>query len=802
MRIAVVAPSPVPFIFGGAERFWLDLVRALNRLTPHEVELLKIPGQEIDFWTLLESYERFFRLDLSHYDTVISSKYPAWMVQHDHHILYLQHKLRGLYDTYPTDLPTRWPADPELAPLGRLVAEPRPQPHHADELFTTFKSLRQRPEARDWLSFPGPATRAVIHFLDRMAMRPGAIYRYGAISRTVADRRDYFPDGVEVGIRHHPSGLAVTPSPLPEDQQAILFTASRLAESKRLSTIIRAFSRLPGHPRLEIAGSGPDEQRLRELAAGDQRIHFLGRLSDKQLASAYARSRAVVFIPQQEDLGLITLEAMATGRAVITFSDSGGSTELIEHGKTGLITDPEENALTEAMRTLVDDPKLAARLGRAGRKTAARVNWDSVIDLLDLNKEQLPARPHRKTLTEKKPVLVLAPFPLRPPRAGGANRIFHLYRALSHHHPVHIITLGPQNGGGNWHFPPNLRVQEIPATNEFRKHADEWSRRLCLSADDIAMLDGMHLLPGYRSAVAAAVTNAAAVVVSHPYSIPALNEQMETPLIYDAHNVEQDLKVMMWRSSKAPAEHLAAASALLRKAEAEAVLRAAAVLAVSNEEQQRLQQLYGEPGTWIQAPNGVALDQRPFIPSEKRRQLRTRLGLAADAPLALFVGSLHQPNIEALPILLETARRLPEVGLLMVGSICEHPQLASPPPNVGNMGKLTDGALALLLGTVDLGLNPVTIGAGTNLKVLDYAAAGAVIVSTPFGARGLPLRHHEQAWLAESGEFTSAIASLTMDDALRSELAHAARRIAEQFSWEQIAEDVYQGLRELIHAPK
>ncbi|MDQ7005670.1 MAG: glycosyltransferase family 4 protein, partial [Acidobacteriota bacterium] len=343
----------MPFTFGVAERFWLDLARALNEHTPHEVELLKVPSPEGNFWEVLASYRRFFELDLSIFDAVISSKYPAWMVRHPNHILYMQHKLRGLYDTYPAHLPTAWPDCRELAELGRLVAEPNPTPAEAEALFALLETWRERGGERNWFAFPGPVTRAVVHFLDRVALRPEAIRRYGAISRTVAERADYFPPGVEVHVAHHPSGLAVSPRPM--SAGPVLFTASRLDGPKRIGLIIRAFRRVTGPVRLEIAGSGPEEQALLALAAGDERIRFLGRISDAELVQAYARARAVVFTPFQEDLGLITLEAMNAARPVITCSDSGGPLEFVEDGVTGRVVAPEPAAVAAAIESLWAD---------------------------------------------------------------------------------------------------------------------------------------------------------------------------------------------------------------------------------------------------------------------------------------------------------------------------------------------------------------------------------------------------------------------------------------------------------------
>ena len=112
MRIAIVAPSPVPFVMGGAERLWLGLQQHLNAVAGHDCELIKVPVREGNLLELVRAYRSFAELDLSHYDRVISTKYPAWAVSHPRHTVYMQHTLRGLYDTYHfSGQPENMPAD-------------------------------------------------------------------------------------------------------------------------------------------------------------------------------------------------------------------------------------------------------------------------------------------------------------------------------------------------------------------------------------------------------------------------------------------------------------------------------------------------------------------------------------------------------------------------------------------------------------------------------------------------------------------------------------------------------------------
>jgi len=104
----------------------------------------------------------------------------------------------------------------------------------------------------------------------------------------------------------------------------------RLLAYKRHDIAIEAFTRL-GWP-LKIIGRGPELKRLKKMAGPN--IEFLERVPDDELARYYAECRAFIF-PQEEDFGIVAIEAFASGRPVIAFR-GGDIPEHMEDGKTGL----------------------------------------------------------------------------------------------------------------------------------------------------------------------------------------------------------------------------------------------------------------------------------------------------------------------------------------------------------------------------------------------------------------------------------------------------------------------------------
>ena len=117
---------------------------------------------------------------------------------------------------------------------------------------------------------------------------------------------------------------------------------------------------------LLVVGTGEEEPALRRRAARcPATVHFLGYRADVERWTAAAD---VIAMPsRQESLGRGTLEAMAAGRALVA-TRVGGLEEAVEHEVTGLLVPPEDPAaLGAALRAVLGDRALAARMGEAAR---------------------------------------------------------------------------------------------------------------------------------------------------------------------------------------------------------------------------------------------------------------------------------------------------------------------------------------------------------------------------------------------------------------------------------------------------
>lgn len=172
---------------------------------------------------------------------------------------------------------------------------------------------------------------------------------------------------------------STAPEPGPGKERDVFLAVSRLEPLKHVDEIVRAYHRLaqrePGMAApLVIAGTGSQEPFLRGLARElglGPRVVFAGRVSDAELAGWYRRSLAVVTVPEDEAFGLVPLEAMRHGAAVIAARE-GGMAETVEDGVTGLLVEPRDlGRLAEAMHMLLRDRKRAEQMGERGRGRAA-----------------------------------------------------------------------------------------------------------------------------------------------------------------------------------------------------------------------------------------------------------------------------------------------------------------------------------------------------------------------------------------------------------------------------------------------
>ncbi|HEY9679228.1 MAG TPA: glycosyltransferase [Drouetiella sp.] len=157
------------------------------------------------------------------------------------------------------------------------------------------------------------------------------------------------------------------------DEPTVLYVG-RLVYYKGVDVLIRAMKNVNGQ--LLLVGEGPLRSELEALASElniSERVKFLGRISDQELANAYKKSSLFV-LPSTlstECFGLVQVEAMLSGRPVINTNLPTGVPWVSLHNETGMTVPPNDvEALSTAINSLLSDSKLRIKLGQQARQRA------------------------------------------------------------------------------------------------------------------------------------------------------------------------------------------------------------------------------------------------------------------------------------------------------------------------------------------------------------------------------------------------------------------------------------------------
>lgn len=211
------------------------------------------------------------------------------------------------------------------------------------------------------------------HAPARVTFTPGAAVRYDLARRGLThaaawgrgvDPQFFHPGRRDLSWRRWLAG---------SDDTVIVLHVGRLAHEKNLGVLIDAWRQaraaLGQRATFAIAGEGPEARRLQSQLPFVRELGFLPR---EDLATLYASADIGFFPSHTETCGLVALEAMASGLAVIA-ADAGGFRESITHGTTGLLVAPHDApGGAAAIGALVGDPHARVALAAAARDHVLR----------------------------------------------------------------------------------------------------------------------------------------------------------------------------------------------------------------------------------------------------------------------------------------------------------------------------------------------------------------------------------------------------------------------------------------------
>jgi glycosyltransferase involved in cell wall biosynthesis len=349
VRIAIVTVQ-VPFVWGGAEYHAAELRKALER-AGHQAEIVSIPFKWYPPERILEHIlaARLFDLTEScgtRIDLLVGLKFPAYYFRHPRKVLWILHQHRQAYELWGTEY-----SDLHLSAQGHRVREAIIK---ADNLY-----LR---EAR----------------------------KIFTNSRNVSNRLKKY-NGIDSIPLYHPCPEAEKFSC--EAYEPYIFFPSRFDKMKRQHLVVEAMRYVKTPVKLYLAGSADAPiylEQVQDLVRRyrlEDRVKLLSHVSEVEKHALYARCRAVVFPPYDEDYGYVTLEAFYASKAVITCRDSGGPLEFVLPLETGLISEPTPEGLAEAIDYLGESEERARGMGKRARERilSMGISWERVVkELTDL----------------------------------------------------------------------------------------------------------------------------------------------------------------------------------------------------------------------------------------------------------------------------------------------------------------------------------------------------------------------------------------------------------------------------------
>jgi phosphatidylinositol alpha-1,6-mannosyltransferase len=249
----------------------------------------------------------------------------------------------------------------------------------------------QLPGARQLLRRIGEGTDTITYLGEYTRSRIA-----GVLTEAAAARMVQLPPGVDEKTFHPDSGGAEVRERLGLTDRPVVVCVSRLVPRKGQDTLVRAMPRiLAAVPDavLLVVGGGPYAAELRRLAASTGvagSVRFTGPVPWSQLPAHYGAGD-VFAMPCRtrrggldvEGLGIVYLEASATGLPVVA-GDSGGAPDAVLEGETGwVVRGGDADQTADRVTALLLDPALRARMGERGRAWIEdRWRWDLLADRL------------------------------------------------------------------------------------------------------------------------------------------------------------------------------------------------------------------------------------------------------------------------------------------------------------------------------------------------------------------------------------------------------------------------------------
>ena len=154
--------------------------------------------------------------------------------------------------------------------------------------------------------------------------------------------------------------------------------AGRLSKEKGVETLVKAATQLPDNYHLLIAGSGPLERKVRDLASKKPNVHYLGYKSKQDVLSLIHSSDLLIQPSLEEGMSSTLLEAMGCGTCILA-SNIEGISEIVENEKTGVLVEPNNSdELLNKILELLPEKEKRLMMVKEGLQIVKQYDWKEV----------------------------------------------------------------------------------------------------------------------------------------------------------------------------------------------------------------------------------------------------------------------------------------------------------------------------------------------------------------------------------------------------------------------------------------
>lgn len=397
-------------------------------------------------------------------------------------------------------------------------------------------------------------------------------------------------------------------------------------------------------------------------------------------------------------------------------------------------------------------------------------------------------------------VIQVAPYPAREPVSGSQQRIHGL---MTGRNPGdHVERFAPSPGET---LVGDGAIETFELGENYRERQYRVGRQPVLRAmarivpgafSDVdsafKVLESLRMRVHAPPPLRTVLGDADVAVVEHPWQFAYVADHAgDTALVYSSHNVETEYHRFL--GDCAATRPLLGA---VERAERRAVSGADLVVTTSRRDADSYRDEFDPDGAYHVTPNAAP---RPDPIDDAAADATARSipdHVPDDAFVCLFVGTAHRPNRVAVEHLLSVATEVDRAEFVVVGTVGSFLDETETPDNVHLSGYVDD--LRPYYAVADVAVNPVTTGSGSNVKLPTYFANGLPVLTTPFGARGLPIATGEHCLVGPIEELPDLVAGALDGEYDLDRIGRRARDlIRRELHWEAVSGDLFERLRTL-----